>query len=114
MNAGPTRAATATISADAYDIITVTVPKDNSIVVAMQPGGVASLKGVLITANMYTTMTYEVDGGSAITLDGPQMFLGAGQCALLGPTFGEIKFFNGSATLPSIVSMIVVRTAIEP
>jgi Ni,Fe-hydrogenase III small subunit len=114
VNAGPLRSATATISAEAYDIITVTVPKSASIVVAMQPGGIASLKGVLITANRYTSMTYVIDSGSPITLDAPQMFLGAGQCALFGATFGDITFTNGSSTDAVIVSMIILRTAIEP
>lgn len=48
-----------------------------------------------------------------IPLDGPQMFMGEGQVALLGTTCNDLTFVNEGATADASIRIFVGRTAID-
>ena len=75
------------------------VPAGDSVAVDVQPGPVARLRLLFITADEYSdTLTYSVTGGPAdVILDGPELFMGTGVIALLGATPNEFTFANGGA-----------------
>ena len=109
---GPTRATGATINIESYDIITITVAPNASTTVSLQPTGGNLVQGLLMQSNNYTNITYKVNGGDAITLDAPHMYLGPGQVALLGAFVSSMQIINGSA-LPAAVNIMILRFGIE-
>lgn len=77
------------------------------------PSGGRTVRFVLISANRYDAtppLTYTVDGGSAITLDGPHLLIGAGAVALLGAAHLDVVFSNPTAQ-PVTVEVLIGRDA---
>lgn len=77
------------------------------------PSGGGTVRFVLISASRYDAtppLTYTVDGGSAITLDGPHLLIGAGAVALLGTANLDFIFSNPTAQ-PVTVEVLIGRDA---
>jgi hypothetical protein len=115
---GPSISKTATIDIEAYDVITAVAPKSTGspevITVDIQPGDSDLVNIIYITSDQYTSLTYTVDAYDVdITLDAPQMFLGAGQILLLGATCNKLLFTNAGTILDANIRVIVGRTAME-
>jgi hypothetical protein len=106
---GPSVAASDTIEVDAYDVLEATVAAGDSETINVQPGDDAQF--LLITATSYKDMTYTVDGGSGITLDGAHVLIGEGAVSLLGSTQNQFVFSN-AGTEDVTVSILVGRDAI--
>ena len=93
---GPKVSASATVVVDAYDKIEAVVPAGGSTTVDVQPGDGAQL--LIITADSYENLTYEVDGsGTTVTVDGAHVLFGSGAVTLLGNTQNQFVFANGGA-----------------
>lgn len=94
-----TSSATHTVEAEAYDKIEVTVPAGSTgspkqVTVQVQPGAAGQVQLLLITADSYSDdLSYAADGGSSVTLDAPQLLVGAGAVGLLGAV-QSIEFSN--------------------
>jgi hypothetical protein len=113
-----TVAATQKVEVEAYDRIAVALPgKTNGatpVQVDVQPGGAGQVKLLLITANAYEDVTYEVDGsGTSVTLDAPQLLVGTGAVGLLLGPVNTIEFTN-DGTQEVKVEILVGRDAIPP
>ena len=66
---------------------------------------------LLLTSTAYSSdLSYEVDGGSSIDLDEPQLFAGLGAVGLLNTTQNQFVFTNDGVTEAS-VEILVGRTA---
>jgi hypothetical protein len=97
---GPTLALTSAIAAEAYDRIEVTVnPGDTDKEVEIQPGAAAQVRLLVVKSSLYgDEITYKVGDGSAdssaVTLDGPQIFIGPGVISLFGVDPKVLKFGN--------------------
>lgn len=77
------------------------------------PSGGGTVRFILISASRYDAsppLTYTVDGGSALTLDGPHMLIGAGAVALLGTANLDFAFSNPTAQ-PVTVEVLIGRDA---
>lgn len=83
---GPQLMKTAVMNVEAYDIVTAKIEKNSGPTsLNVQPSGSGKVVALFITSDNYTSMSYTVDlAADQIQLDGPQLFLGAGQVALLG------------------------------
>src|SRR4051812_46365783 len=87
---GPNLALNSAIAAQAYDKVDVAIaPGDDAKVVNLQPGAAAQLRLLVIKSSFYgSELTYAASDGSddsdAVTLDGPQVFIGPGAMALFG------------------------------
>jgi hypothetical protein len=106
------------LNVEAYDRLEFTVPGgDNNNpgakTAAVQPSGAGQVQFVMITSSLYdVNLTYAVDGGTAIQLDSPQVFLGGGNLKLLGTTQKEFVFNNKAGlNKPANVSILVGRKA---
>lgn len=113
---GPKVAEADTIEVEAYDMLEVEVPDSGTsggvATVNVQPGD-SGVKFLQITADSYEDLTYEVDGGSSQTLDGPLLLIGEGAVALLGATQKQFEFTNAGATA-IVVNILVGRDAVVP
>lgn len=106
---GPSLAASDTIEVDAYDVLEAVVAAGGSETLNVQPGDDAQFLFIMSTS--YKDMSYEVDGGSAVTLDGAHVLVGEGAVSLLGATQNEFKFTNGGGE-DVTVSILVGRDAV--
>lgn len=114
---GPKLVAAKTLAVEAYEKITLTVPNDSTDVqVELQPGGVGVVKLIMITSDAYgDDLTYSPDGGTtAIGLDQPHLFMGAGGVGVLGSP--ETLIFNNALGSPSSakIELLVGRDASGP
>ena len=110
---GPKVNETRTISVEAYSKIEVEIANDSvDVTVEVQPGGVGTLKFLLITSDLYGTgLTYSADGGATtVILDQPNLFNGAGAIGIIGSPENLI-FNNALAEGTATIGMIVGRDA---
>ena len=97
---GPTLALSSAISAEAYDKIEVTVnPGDSSKQVEIQPGAAARIRLLVVKSSLYgAELSYVAsdgtDNSTAVTLDGPQIFISPGVIDLFGVDPKVLKFGN--------------------
>lgn len=105
---GPKVAASNSMEVNAYDKVETVVPANDSATVDVQPGDGA--KFLLVAAGAYENLTYVVDGGDPITLDGPHVLIGSGAVSLLGDTQNQFVFTNSGGEDLS-VSILVGRNA---
>lgn len=105
---GPSQIYTGTLEADAYDKLESVISAGASATLAVQPS--AGAKFILVTASKYENLTYKVDGGSDITLDGPHILIGAGAAALLGVNQQSFEFANADAA-DITINILVARDA---
>ncbi|WP_322486835.1 hypothetical protein [Chloroflexus sp.] len=71
------------------------------------------MRFVLISASRYDAtppLTYTVDGGSSVTLDGPYLLIGTGAVARLGTANLDFTFSNPTAQ-PVTVEVLIGRDA---
>lgn len=114
---GPTLALNSAIAAEAYDKIDVAIaPGDAEKVVNIQPGAAAQLRLLVIKSSFYgAELSYVASDGTddsdAVTLDGPQLFIGPGAIALFGVDPRALKFSNTHATQAAQVEILVGRDA---
>ena len=103
-----------TFEVEAYDMIEVEIPdKDTSggkAIVDVQPSD-TGVRFLLMTAGDYSNLTYEVDSGSANTLDAPLLLMGEGAVKLLGATQKQFEFTN-KGTKAVTVKILVGRDAV--
>ena len=115
---GPRVVASDAIDVDAYDNIEVTVPKhqgnnDGTAPVDVQPGDQSHVMFLLIKADTYqnSPLSYTIDGtNKKVTLDAPQLLIGAGAVSLLAAAPTKLIFTNKGATDAS-VRILVGRKA---
>jgi hypothetical protein len=108
---GPTVTVKNSIDVDAYDKIEATIPTGGAatkVKVKVKPADDASF--LLITASSYENISYKVDGGSSVDLDGPHILIGKGAVGLLGGTQEEFEFTN-SASTDTDISILAGRDA---
>ncbi len=109
---GPTISLADTLdTATAYAYVETVVEASGTATVDVQPGDSGDAILFMMYANVYDTLSYEVDGGSSITFDGPLCLVGAGPIALLGSTCNTIAFTNGSADYDSTVRILAAWVA---
>jgi len=107
---GPSIPASDTLEVDAYDKIEAVIPAGGSATVKVQPGD-TGVQLLLITADDYDNLTYEVDSsGTSIKLDSAHILIGEGAVGLLGPTQKDFEFSN-AGTADVTVDILVGRDA---
>jgi hypothetical protein len=112
IDSGPSISKTTNINLEAYDVVDVVAHKSSvPAIILVHPSELDQMNMILVTSDNYTSLTYVVDGGSPITLDGPQLFLGKGQIGLLGATSNMWTFTNAGSTLDANIKIIVGRAA---
>jgi hypothetical protein len=95
---GPTIAARNAITVDAYDKIGVEVAAGNTVTLELQPGGAGKVQFLLINSTVFDdTVTYAVDGGTAVKLDALHVLVGDGAVGLLGAPPQTLDVTNGTA-----------------
>lgn len=115
---GPRKAESKTAAVDVYLKGTVSIdaasggtPATGAIDVTPDGGQV---RFIMISASSYgpdpQPLSYTIGGGSALTLDGPLLLIGAGAVALLGTTNLSFEFTNAAET-PATVEILVGRDA---
>jgi hypothetical protein len=86
------------IESEAYEKIQVSIPAAaTDVVTNIQPAGTKLAQFLLIKASKYgKDLTYKVnaDTGTAITLDGPHVFIGNGAVAILDSAPTKLLFTN--------------------
>jgi hypothetical protein len=108
---GPTILKTSTITAEAYDVVDVVAPAAGTAIVDIHPGDTGDVNLFLMYSDNYTSLTYTIDGGSAITLDGPLVLVGAGAVALFGATCNTFTFTNAGVVRDANIKIFVGRLA---
>lgn len=103
---GPTQTLSGKITADAYDKLECAITAGATATLKVQPSNGA--KFILISASKYENLTYKVDGGAAVTLDGPLVLIGSGAAKLLSANQQSFEF---KSTDPAdiTVSILVAR-----
>src|SRR3954451_6479109 len=94
---GPTLKESRTLSVDAYDKISVTVPDGTSnLDVQLQPGGTGSIRLLIIKSSQYgEALKYTVNAGAtAHVLDQPHVLTGTGAIGLFGSEPTKFVFDN--------------------
>lgn len=104
---GPSISASGSVDVDAYDKIEVTVPDTTTQAVNLAPAGTVSLL-VINPASPDAKLTYKV-GGNDVTLDGPQVLIGAGAVGLLGGAT-SLSFTNKTGA-DAVIDILVGRDA---
>jgi hypothetical protein len=111
---GPRVMASDSLAVEAYDKIEVTVPKNGSITVDLQPSNADHVYFLLIRAadkSMYSNLSHKPeDAPGAINLDAPLILIGNGAITLLTST-KKIEFFNSSTSDDAALSILVGRKA---
>ncbi len=117
---GPRASASQAMDVDAYDVITVVIPGGDNATpgtasIEVQPGGAGQVRLLLITSTLYDpALTYSVDGGAQIKLDGLHFLIGSGAVALLGGTQKTFAFTNKAGLdKPASLQIMVGRKAVE-
>lgn len=108
---GPNISKSAAITATAYDLVDVVVPKSGSETVDVQPGDTGDVSLFFMYSDNYTLLTYTVDGGGSKTLDGPLILIGTGPVKLLGATCKIFVFTNAGAVRDANVKIFTARVA---
>lgn len=94
---GPTLRESRTLSVDAYDKISVTVPDGtSSLDVEIQPGGTGSVRLLVIKSSQYGDgLRYTVNSGTTEhALDQPHVLTGTGAVGLFGSEPTKLVFAN--------------------
>jgi hypothetical protein len=94
---GPTIKESRTLTVDAYDKISVTVPDGASnLGVELQPGGAGSVRLLIVKSSLYgDALKYTVNTGTTDhVLDGPHVLVGAGAVGLFGSEPTKLVFDN--------------------
>ena len=109
---GPTAALNGTLTADAYEKISITLAPGASQDVTIGPGTWADILSFVVSADdLSGAITVEPDGAAAaVPLDAPFVLLGAGAVSLLGAGNATVTLENTGADEASI-DIFVARDA---
>jgi hypothetical protein len=112
---GPTVSATDHFDAEGFEKIEALIPMGSvATTVNIQPSALAQLQAIIMIAERYEDLTFEVDAEAVTkTLDGPLMLIGSGNIGMLGATVNDLIFTNANVTEDNMVTILVARTAIE-
>lgn len=112
---GPTVSAADHFDAEGFEKIEAVIPKGSvATTVNIQPSVLAQLQAIIMVAESYTDLTFEVDAEAVTkTLDGPLMLIGSGNIGMLGATVNDLIFTNADDAADNMVTILVARTAIE-
>lgn len=94
---GPTVKDSRTLTVDAYDKISVTIPDGTANMdVELQPGGTGSVRLLVIKSNLYgDALKYTVNTGTTDhVLDQPHVLIGTGAVGLYGAEPTKLVFDN--------------------
>lgn len=94
---GPTVKDSRTLTVDAYDKISVTIPDGTANMdVELQPGGTGSVRLLIIKSNLYgDALKYTVNTGTTDhVLDQPHVLIGTGAVGLYGAEPTKLVFDN--------------------
>lgn len=94
---GPTVKDSRTLTVDAYDKISVTIPDGTANMdVELQPGGTGSVRLLIIKSNLYgDALKYTVNTGTSDhVLDQPHVLIGTGAVGLYGAEPTKLVFDN--------------------
>jgi hypothetical protein len=112
---GPKLKETRTLSVDAYDKISVTVPDGTSnLEVELQPGGTGSVRLLIVKSNVYgDALKYTVNAGTTDrVLDQPHVLIGTGSVGLFGAEPTKLTFDNAlGAGKDAQIEILVGRDA---
>ena len=112
---GPTLKETRTLTIDAYDKISVTVPDATSdLEVELQPGGTGSVRLLIVKSNVYgDALKYTVNAGTTDhVLDEPHVLIGTGSVGLFGAEPTKLVFDNAlGAGKDAEIQILVGRDA---
>ena len=99
---GPTIAASAAVTVDAYDKIGIEVPAQATKTVEVQPGGEGQVQFLVINSDWFgDLLTYKVNGKDAISLDALHVLIGDGAVGLLGAPPKTLEIANKRAQAPA-------------
>jgi hypothetical protein len=94
---GPTVKESRTLTVDAYDKISVTIPDGTSNQeVALSPGGAGTMRLLIVKSSVYgDALKYTVNAGTADhVLDQPHVLIGIGAVGLYGSEPAKLVFDN--------------------
>jgi len=111
---GPQFSVNRSVQVEAYDSVKISVEKNQTNKpVELQPGGPGKVKFLAILASRYEDLTFKVNSAGAsateVTLDQPQVFVGAGSVGLLDPSPKKLFITNASATEDVSIEILVGR-----
>jgi hypothetical protein len=100
------------VEVDAYDSIEVTLAKDETKTVAVQPGNADKVKLLFIKSTPASDKVHfeNKDSNDLVTLLNPVLLMGDAVAVLANPP-KDLKFKNGS-TGPATITILVGRTAV--
>lgn len=108
---GPKVSASAEMTVEAYDKLSVDVEAESSKTLEVQPGGAGQVQLLLIKSNHYKKLWYQINsGGNKIKLDSLQLFIGSGAADALGAPLTDLKFENESEE-DAVIEILVGRNA---
>ncbi len=114
VSGGPSMAEAKTLDVESYDKTKVTVPDGSTdLEVNIQPDGAGLTQFLAVKASAYdANLSYKVNSaaGTAIVLDAPHLFTGAGAVALLDPAPTKL-FFSNSTGADVTIDVLVGRDA---
>ena len=100
--------------ATAYAYVDIVVPAEETVEVDIHPGDTGEVALFAMYSNVYDTLSFTVDGGSAIRFTGPLWLVGGGPVSLLGATCNSIAFVNGSLEFDARIRIIAAWIAENP
>lgn len=110
---GPSETLDDHFTAEAYDLNEIEVAAEGTAIADIQPGDPGDVLAILIKSDNYTSITYAVDMGAPIDLDGPLMLVGPGAVSLLGATCNVFTFINAGTEDAANITILVLRNAID-
>lgn len=114
--AGPGLAASGKVEVEGYDKVQIVIADgDSDRAVNIGPGGAGLARFLSVTASEYdAALTYKVNdaAATAIPLDGPHLFVGAGAVALLDDEPTQLLF--GNSTGDDVTVQILVGRDATP
>lgn len=111
---GPSIECSGSFEAEAYEKIEALIPHGTvETTVKVQPSLLTKLQAIMIIADLYTNLTFEVDAYAVTyTLDGPLLLIGKGNIGALGATCNDLLFTNSDAVVDRNVTIMVARSAV--
>jgi hypothetical protein len=114
---GPAIAIADYVDVEAFDTISVVVPKNSvATTVNVHPGAAGDIKALVIVEDdeLYTDLSFTVDEvATEFELTGPLDLFQPELIELMGGAVNELIFTNANVTVDRNVTILVGRTAIE-
>lgn len=110
---GPSESLDDHFTAEAYDVNEILVAAEGTAIADIQPGDPGDVLAIMIQSDNYEDITYSVDMGAPVVLDGPLTLIGLGAISLLGATCNVFTFINAGTELDANIKVTVIRNAID-